>query len=286
MFHFWSCANETSLAATFLQPSPQDLPFREMAYAVLCLAAGGKNVNLLPCRDVSFNGAFGFVHEGQEDNEASEFVSILASGAHLQDSSPGTSPEGTIYWLDNVLVVLTAQLYRPGAVEDGIARIVLYCQKHCSTQYVDAVLISVEHVVLVHVVPDGKLQHTVMMPLLDRDAKPYEERLIAENAKLMKERDKRIRKLRREQQFRNEVIDPSHEINIDEEVESDEEHKSAFYTTQVDGNINSTFYALVHLFEAATCKTMPVAKFTAGRLPNEIYNQIIMQVTDMETRSL
>ena len=283
IFHFWSGANEKSLAATYLQLSPQDLPFREMAYAVLCIAAGGRDVNLLPSRNVSSNSAFGFVHEGLEYNEDSEFVSILASGAHLQGSSPGTSPEGTIYWLDNVLVVLTAQLYRPGAADEGISRIVLYCEKHHSTQYVDAVLISVEHVVLVHVVPGGKVQHTATMPLLDRSAKSYREKLAAGHKTLMKKLSKVYKIFGQEQQLRNEAIDSSYEMNSDEEVESDEDGP-ALYATQIHSNINSTFYALVHLFEAAACKHIPVAKVTTGRFPNEIYTQIVMQVTDMETR--
>ena len=191
IFHFWSAVNEKSLATISLQLRPQDLPFREMAYAVLCLAAGGRHVNLLPNGNVTANAAFGFVHEGPEYDENSEFVSILASGAHPQGSSPGTSPEGTIYWLDNILVLLTAQLYRPGAADEGISRIVLYCQKHHSTQYVDAVLIFIEHVVLVHVFPGGKMQHTAMMPLLDRYGEPYQEKLEAD---LMKKMDKRLGK--------------------------------------------------------------------------------------------
>ena len=254
-----------------------------MAYAVLSLAAGGRHVNFLPCRNVSSHGAFGFVHEGCEHTADSELVSILASGAHLQGSSPGTSPEGTIYWLDNVLVVLTAQLYHADAMDEGIARIVRYCQNHCATQYVDAVLISVEHVVLVHVAPDGKVQQTATMPVLDPYAKSYHERLF-DHEELMKKRNNRRRKTDRERQLRNEAVDLDHGMVRDEEVESDYEDESALYRTQVDGSISSTFYALVHLFEAAACKHMPGAGLNAGRLSNEIYTQIIMQVTDMETR--
>ena len=283
IFHFWACANVKSLSATFRQLSPQDLPFREMAYAVLCLAAGGRHVNLLPSRNVSSNSAFGFIHEECEHTADSEFVSILASGAHLQGSSPGTSPEDTIYWLDDVLVVLTAELYHAGAAGEGIARIVRYCQNHCATEYVDAVLISVEHVVLVHVAPDGKVQHTVTMPLFDREAKDFWERL-SDHEVLMEKRNKRCRKTDQERPLTNEAVDLDHGMDRDEEVESDEEDESALYTTLVDGNFNSTFYALVHLFEAAACKHMPRAGVTAGRLPNEIYTRIIKQVTDMETR--
>lgn len=231
IFHFWSCAKGASLAAIFLQLSPQDVPFRETAYAVLCLAAGGTHVNFLPSRNVSSNDAFGFVHKGLRYSANSEFVSILASGAHLQGSSPGTAPEGTIYWLDNVLVVLTAQLYRPGAADEGIARIVLYCQNHRSTQYIDAVLISIEHVLLVHVAPDGKVQHTTAMPLLDRHAKPYLQKCAAEHQKLREKRDEERRKINQQRQLRNDAFDLSPGMDGNEEVESDEEDESALYTT-------------------------------------------------------
>ena len=254
-----------------------------MAYAVLCLAAGGKHVKLLPSRTVSFNDAFGFVHEALRHTADSEFVSILASGAHLQDCSPGSSPEGTIYWLDDILVVLTAQLYHAGAADEGIARIARYCQSHCATQYVDALLISIEHVVLVHVAPDGKVQHTATMALLDRDAKPYWEKL-PDHGKLKEKRDKRYRKTEQGRLLTNETIDLDHGTDRGEQVESDEEDDFVLYTAHDCGNVSSTFYALVHLFEAAACKHMPRAGVTPGRLPNEIYTRIIMQVTDMETR--
>ena len=261
-----------------------------MTYAILCLAAGGSHVSILPSENVSSNTAFGFVHEGPKYNADSDFVSVLASGAHLHGLSPGTSPEGTIYWLNNVLVVLTAQLFRPGAASKGIARIVLHCQDHCPTQAVYAVLISVEHVVLVHVAPDGNVQHTATMPLLDRYAKPYPERQRAESRKfLQKAMDKGdIGSI--ERQLIKDLLDHGREMNSDEKVESDEEDESALYTTRVDGNINSTFYALVHLFEAGACQHMPdtkvgkVVRVNTGIFSNEIYDQITKEITDLETR--
>lgn len=62
------------------------------------------------------------------------------------------------------------------------------------------------------------------------------------------------------------------------------EEEPALCATQVEGNVSSTFYALVHLFERAPCKRMPPARVADGRLQNEIYRQIIKHVTDMETR--
>ena len=296
MFYLWSSAHEDLLAATLLQLNPKDLPFREIAYAALCLAAGGRNFSVVASKHVSANGVFGFIHEGTEYNEESEFISVLASGAHLQGSPPGSSPEATIYWLDNVLVVLTAQLYCPGAVDEGVARIVRYCQDNHPGEKVDAVLISIEHVVLVQVTPGGDVQHTAIMPLFyirnhltmsvnNRYAESYLEKLGAKDENFMKNEAKKQRKANQEKMPKNEGIDMRYRDDGDDEGDSDgEEEEPALYATQVDGDVISTFYALVHLFEAAACKRMPRARTTDGLLPNEIYTQIIKYVTDMTTR--
>ena len=295
IFHLWSNATEDSLAATLLQMSPKDLPFREIAYAALCLAAGGKNITVISSREVYSNGVFGFIHDGPEYTADSEFISVLASGAHLQGSPPGSSPDATIYWLNNVLVVLTTHIYLPGAADKEIARVVRYCQTNHPAEYVDAVLISIEHVVLIHATPGGKTQHTAIMPLFDiknhlamavndRYTETYLSKLAAKDDEFMKMEAKKRRKADQERMLKNDGIDFRYGDDSENETDSDEEEETALCATQVEGNVSSTFYALVHLFEAAACKHMPVAKVTDGCLPNEMYTQIIKQVTDIETR--
>lgn len=283
MFHHWCGTNEASIANTFLYLSPHDPPFRAMAYAILCLAAGGSHIRLLPSRNVSANDTYGFVGEWLENNEKSEFVRVLTSRPQAQALSPSTAPEGTLYWLDNILVVLIDQLYRPETADAGISRIVLYCQKHHSSVYVDAVLISVEHVVLVRVVPGGKVQHTAAMPLIDRYARPYHQRLAAENERLPKGMSKAVGNTRVKRPAQDEAVELGRGINSNEEGESDDEDGSKLYTTRLDNNINSAFYALVHLFEGGACRHMSATEVDVP-LPDEIYSQIIEYTTDMETR--
>ena len=292
IFYAWSSANEDSLAATLLQLKPEDLLFREMVYTTLCLAAGGKNIKVLSGRNVRSNGVFGFIDEGSKDLE---LVSTLAFGAHLQGLPPGTSPGGTIYWLDNVLVVLTSQLYRPRATDEGIARIVRFCKKNKPAQYIEAVLISVEHAVLVHVTPEGNVEHTGVMPLFDikyhstmsvsdRYAKSYLEKLAAKDPNFMKAEFLKRRMAHQKSELKNNGLNFCYDGNShDEEVETGEEEDPALYATQVDGHVMSTFYALVHLFEAAALRDMPLSK-SHGRFPTELYTKIIQQVIDMETR--
>ena len=296
MFQIWSQAQEDLLAATLLQLDPEDLPFREFAYAALCLAAGGKNINVVPSRNVKTNGIFGFIDKNPEYNAESDFFSRLASGGHLEGFSPASSPEATIYWLDNVLVFLTAQLYRTGAVDQGIARVIRYCQDNHPAGCVDAVLISVEHVVLIHVTPGEKVQHTAIMPLFnienhltmavnDRYANRYLEKLAMKDEKFMKKEAEKMRKIDQESTLKNEGVHRFYRDEHDDEGDLDEEEESALCVTQVEGNTHSTFYALVHLFEAAACKRMPQASISGGRLPNELYMEIIKFVTDTKTRN-
>lgn len=246
-----------------------------MAYAALCLAAGGEDINVVSSQAVAVNGAFGFIGNGPEYNADSVSISMLASGADLQGFPPGSSPEGTIYWFNNVLVFLATHLYLPGAADNGISRVVDYCRKNHLAEYVDAVLISVEHVVLVHVTPAKKVQHTAVMPL-------YKIKNHLSMGVSDRYTDSRLGKLAtRGETFKVQGTKRKRKAN---QADLAEEEVLALYATQVDGEVNSTFYALAHLFEAAACKRMPVAGSTGGRFPDEIYTNIIEQVTDIETR--
>lgn len=103
---------QDGLAATLLQWSPADLPFREIAFAVLCLAVGGKQITVLPDKAITTNHVFARVKLNSQASDGMQFMSCLVTGAHLRDNSPGSAPEGDFYWLEGVLVVLATQLYR------------------------------------------------------------------------------------------------------------------------------------------------------------------------------
>ena len=284
-----------TLAASLLQFNPEDYPFREIAYAILCLAAGGRDASIVSKDEVWSNGVFGFMHDGSGRTPGSEFISTLASSAHLQGSTPGSSPDATIYWLENVLVVLTAQLYFPGAADEAIERIVHYCKEGHSTEYVYAVVISIEHVILVHVSPGGKVQRTNIMPLFEienhlsmavehRYAKEYLGKLAAGDGIFMKKEARKQRKAQAESMLKNDGVNFHYGGEDDEEVDSDGEEETALRATKVEGDISSTFYALVHLFEAAACQPMSITGSTDGLLPNEVYTEIVEHVLDTETR--
>ena len=221
------------------------------------------------------------------------------TGAHVSGGSTGSSPSETKYWLDGVLVVLTTQLYQQDALELELTRVAEYCRDNYPDDCVDAVLVSIEHVVLVHIIPDKELQYSNLMPLIkirhhlsmdasSRYIRPYLDKLAPSDGYLDEEfKEKQRRKLNRaakESMAKNEGI-IMHDGDSDDEDEEDDEDPALYLTTRgVEGDPNITFYALTHLFDAAARRRMPPVKPIDGRLPNEIYARILTFVTDQETR--
>ena len=282
---------EDKLAVTLLQWSPEDSPFREIAFAILCLASGGKNVTIVPNWRLAGNQTF-----AKFDGE---IISGLTSGAHVSGDPPDSSPTGVTYWLDGVLVVLTTQLYQDNAMEFEVSRIAQYCRDNHPNDCVDAVLISIEHVVLVHIVPRKEVQYSNAMPLvtiehhLSMDARSrynstYLDKLTPTDGEADEEfnekQRKKLRRAARDSMAKNNGVVMHYGQTDDEEEEDDEDPALHLTTKGVEGDPSSTFYALTHLFDAAARRRMPPVRPFDGRLPNEIYARILTYVTDRETK--
>ena len=63
--------------------------------------------------------------------------------------------------------MLTAKVYEATAFNEGILRIVRYRQEKSPLASINAVLLSIEHVVLVKAFADGVVEHTGVMPLFE-----------------------------------------------------------------------------------------------------------------------
>ena len=291
LFWLWSRTLEDKLAATLLQWSPEDPPFREMAFAILCLASGEKNVTIVPTRCLKGDRTYAKLD--------TEIISSLTTGAHIPGVDAGSSPKGVIYWLDGVLVVLTSQLYRANAVELEVFRVAQYCRENHPNDCVDAVLVSIEHVVLVHIIPGKEVQRSNIMPLvpiehhISMDARSrysgsYLDKLVPADGdadeEFKEKQKKKLRKAARERMAKNEGIVMHYGDTDDEEEEDDEDPALHITTRGVEGDPSSTFYALTHLFDAAARRRMPPVKPIEGRLPNEIYARILSYVIDPETK--
>lgn len=203
----------------------------------------------------------GLVTSMSQSLEKAEFVGL----------SPGSSPAQAVYWLDGVLVVLSTQLDRYQAVDDGVSFIARYCCDSHPKDTVDAVLLSIEHVILVHIKSDGAIQRTALLPLFNID-----------DHLSMDVRDR----------YSSSYLEKlgHHKALIREEenwMEDEEFHISEggipLHASQIGapGDPASTLFALTHIFDAAARRKMCLSRAANGRLPNEVSADILSHVTDV-----
>ena len=178
--------------------SADDLCFREIVHAILCFASPSKNLSLVRSRRVLDSPLAGYSdilsrahpervrprlydtsdsesesddsveqNRGEHTKETNqladtdaEFVAHFGVGCHLQGNPPGSSATESIYWFEGVLVVLAVQLTRTGTVAENVTRVFQYHQQNCARMTINAVIISIEHVILLSIDSHGKIQHT------------------------------------------------------------------------------------------------------------------------------
>ncbi|KAL9604457.1 MAG: hypothetical protein Q9219_000422 [cf. Caloplaca sp. 3 TL-2023] len=281
---------EYQLSATLLQWDPDDFPFREYAYAALCMAAGGKYLTILPYDLGDHNSAYGFLPDNQftgscgrtatfqpnkqhGQKEPREFFSQLGSGSHLQGMTPGSSPETTVYWMSGVLIFLVNKLYEPYALENGIHAVACYVEKQQIQKKCNALLCSIEHILLIKILSSGEIQHTGVMPLynisshLSLDVRDRYPASVLDDLKQ-----------RRMEQLKT--------GDMDREIEAPQLDNALHVvkSPHVQGDPDSTFAALVNFFDVCAYEGMAPAKPCEGCFPHEIYGLIIDNVIDRPTR--
>ncbi|MCJ1377116.1 cyclic nucleotide gated channel beta 1 [Xylographa soralifera] len=322
--------------------TPDDFAFREIAFAMLSLAAGLsstlKVVDRLRIRSSSSTTWDGIILGDQSQNEV-VVLSQLAMGHHAEDIAPGSAPEAQTYWFQSAVIRLEADLTTPDRIEHAIKHAIAFAKGY---QYLqepfDVVLLSIEHVILVHVVGNN-VQRTVALPLLDiavhytqHPSRRYPEGALeqftdAHKAKEeKKEREKKEEKLRRKEHKRmakrheiirdgkemveedevqaekkEDSVEPQHEESESESADGDEmelveEEEDSFDPQHEDSENESAdgdetkpwpialegFFAMMHLFEAATVRSMAPEKAKEGIFPTEVY-EIILEYVDNAT---
>lgn len=283
------------LEVTRLQWSPEDVPFREVAFAILYLAIGGEHITFVSGQRLEINEVFAQVRQG---NLEKEFVRSLNTGAHSPGDPPSSAPEETVYWLEGVLVFLTHQLYRRDDFRMAMTRAENHCQEHYPEQCIDAILMSIEHLVLLHVVPGEEIQRSPLMPLFDlkchhvvnvrRDLTEHRiKKLQAQGDESTRDEDARPEDTPMDEEEegiskRWRLVDLTEVIESETTNADDKANTATGSTLNASGTTDerdaeSTFYALVHVFEAAASRRTQRYKTSTrtGRLPNEIYSQVL-----------
>lgn len=324
VFKFFQSASEEFLEATLLSWRPDEFPFRETAYAILCLASASFNLSFIPTHQVSQMGRIGYADfkPTEGGSEKAEFLAHLGVGRHLEGVPPGSSPDSEMYWFDGALVSLAAQLLDcPEVFSGAVARVVEYCRSQRPNQCVNAILTSIEHVVLMRIYPGGEVERTELLLFFDipnhismaangryhsdyleklqeseRQHTDYLERLQIRQEKTIIWREAEQRKWQGKSR-----IESGAQI---EELQS-EQYKSVDKETMVRDRIdvlislatvglksldhedaddtNTTFMALTAFLEASSRQQMPPSKPKEGIFPTEIYETILLNLEDLQT---
>ena len=156
------------LSHLLLDWEPSELRFRGTVYAILCLAsAGSSTVELVDSRVLGREGeGHAILSKGDDVEATTEFLAHLGVGGHLEGNAPGSRPEGLMYCFQGALVLVTAQLDRPGALEESVAaQVASYCRANCPEDSVNVIVSSIEHVALVRIYAHGRVDHTRMLSL-------------------------------------------------------------------------------------------------------------------------
>ncbi|KAK3176636.1 hypothetical protein OEA41_007959 [Lepraria neglecta] len=189
IFQEFRRAHHSNLESLLLGWSPSNFYFRELAYAILCIATASQNLELVSSRKVLDCNEYGFSWVGNfywdqviNDTDSqdpskwdtdwkrhwsTDFVAHLGIGSHLEDNPPGSSPPEVIYLFSGALIYLTTQLTRPRVVAEKIAKIIQSRQAQGARNAINALLISIEHVVLVSISQTNQITHTAPLPLFN-----------------------------------------------------------------------------------------------------------------------
>ena len=307
IFQIFQRTRQQVLAHLLLGWKPDDFAFREIAFTIVCLASGRQNVLLVGnsrLADDDAHGCANLMTSSTDREEEPEFVAHMGVGAHLNDNAAGSAPQSSMYWFEGVLVNLVARLDKPDAIPQSVARVAQRARGDCPWQPVDAVLISIAHIILVRVFPDSKVHHTKPLPLFilrDQPSQDPRERFTPSELEQMLWRKemvtaKRIARYERQDRQRDDPDATEREDDNSQEWDSecDEEslgsisfeHAEANDLTQTYGDITKTepsFFALALLFDASKRASRPLLGLARGNLPIEIYRLIIRNIEDAGT---
>lgn len=309
IFYFFREIYEPILAAALMSWRSEDLIFRDIAYAVLSLASANLYPSIVSDPQVLQDGriACAALEKEGEESEEDEFISHLGIGSHLQDVLPGSSPDSGIYWFESVLVHLVAQLFdRSDIVNAAVVFVVEYCQRERPNQRVDVILMSIEHVVLMKIHSDGRVELTEPLPLFEIEVHTTmsaDVRYIESELEEMQKHKKRSIKRRdaRKRRYRKKILiarkEPIEDELKDISLESDESEDegragveeqtcwpaAGLRSPRVEKS-EAAFTALAFFLEASSRRHLPPSPTKEGVFPTELYRAVLLHIEDVETQ--
>ena len=323
LFNFFQMLQQYALSINLLSWQAQDLPFRELAYFILCLATGGEHLALVDQRRVKEPYAdclyIGVMTEDTSEGDT-ELATCLGVGYPMKGLPVGSAPKDTKYWFEDALVCLVPRLDHPGLLENAIADAIEYGRARCTRNSFNAVLLSIEHLVLITSFPDGSVDHTELLPLIlipthySKDPRAeygdralddiYDERFSVkkqsveepnETEQLDQHSDRHGSKSDHniddgkgakngEQERDGEIEEGTDDNGVVENVEDEDVVDSENTDDEgADVSIKNSFMALVQFFEATTFETLRPTQPNEARLAEEICEMVLRNVSDTKT---
>lgn len=302
--------------------TPEDFAFREIAFAILSLSAGLTSGLMLACGqrqlEPSPNSDWRCFILGDNPRGRPVVLSDVGIGYHAEGIDPGSSPQASTYWFHGALIRLEADLTNPDRVKEAIAQAISFGQSTNTTADVfDVVLLSIEHVVLLHIA-GSNVQRTDTLLLLDIEVhytdclnryavyfrypgwgwRDYKYKKYHEDDKQQENDagDDGLSVVTSDAET-EEVDDPDttdEAKDTTEEVKdtADEAKDTTDEARDTTDEVNDQwpqcyrgFFAMVHLFEAVAKRAIPPDRPKEGVFPTEIYEMIISHVDDTTYRA-
>lgn len=294
------------LAHLLLGWRPDDFPFREIAFTILCLASGRQNVSLMEDLRLADDDAHGCASLMSNTDRVvePEFIAHMGVGSHLADNPAGSAPKSSMYWFEGILVHLVARLDNPDTITESVSRVAQRAREDCPRQPADAVLISIAHIVLVRIFSGHKVQHTKPLPLFifrDQPSQDPRERFSPSKLKELLQRKKSVaarEDARAERQARQRDY-PGGTESKDDEIEDwgseDDEEGVESISSDLPKAVNlgekyseitqtePSFLTLALFLHSSTRARVPLSATAQGCFPTEIYRLIIENIEVVET---
>ncbi|KAL8920071.1 MAG: hypothetical protein Q9172_004656 [Xanthocarpia lactea] len=172
LFRVFADAHFEALDAAILSWNTGDLPFREIVFFILCLAAGGSHLALVNQQRVYQSPAaaasFAAIPSDGSPDAGKELVSPLGVGFHMRDQPAGSAPESSKYWFEGALICLVHPSYSsPDVLRKAKGDAIRYGREVCKRISFNVLVISIEEVVLLRAFPDGSVDYSASLPLFE-----------------------------------------------------------------------------------------------------------------------
>ncbi|KAL8774354.1 MAG: hypothetical protein Q9209_001105 [Squamulea sp. 1 TL-2023] len=168
LFEMFEQSEHDNLRVTVLSWTAEDLTFREYAFYILCLAAGGSNLAMVDSRRIltsRWTSLYKAIVCGHDPEGKRELVSSLATGFHIKNLPIGSAPPTSKYWLEGALICLVPRLDQAHVARRAIADAVRYGRDECRRASFNAILISILGVILLKCFSNGSVEYSSTIPL-------------------------------------------------------------------------------------------------------------------------